>query len=90
MVIEKICIERFLVAKTFGMNCSFQVETYGIEITSSGTSHAKSASNVEFSETNEEIDTKISSFKKPIQISRLNFKSIYRKLLFLILIHGKN
>ena len=62
MVIEKICIERFLVAKTFGMNCSFQVETNGIEITSSGTSHAKSASHVEFSETNEETDTKISEF----------------------------
>ena len=78
MVIEKICIERFLVAKTFGMNCSFQVETYGIEITSSGTSHAKSASHVEFSETNEETDTKISNLKKPIQISRNFFHSAHK------------
>ena len=59
MVIEKICIERFLVAKTFEMNCSFQVETYGIEITSSGTSLVEFFETYEFSETNEKTDIKI-------------------------------
>ena len=59
MVIEKICIERFLVVKTFGKNCSFQVETYGIEITSSGTSLVEFFETYKFSETNEKTDIKI-------------------------------
>ena len=70
MVIEKNCV-----AKMFGMNYSFQVETYGIEITSSGTFHKKNhvSQLLNFPRQMKKPIEKISNLKKPIQISRKNF-----------------
>ena len=49
-----------LYSKNFWYESSIQVETYGIEITSSGTSLVEFFETYEFSETNEKSDTNIS------------------------------
>ena len=46
-------------SKNFWNESNIQVETYGIEITSTGTSLVEFFETYEFSETNEKTDTKI-------------------------------